>query len=161
MSNIMQLLAGQNAQARVGADDVGYGTIFNQAPTNYGLNNLTGDWLKNLSTIPAMQKGMDAPAKSWVDGWASKENGGMYNLGNMGLSALQGLASYMTSNKQMKMAKNQLAFQKDAFAQNMALQKQQYNNSKEDIYTARRSGMSDEQRAATPNTQEYMKKHGL
>jgi hypothetical protein len=108
-----------------------------------------------------MQKGMDAPAKSWIDGWASKENGGMYNLGNMGLSALQGLASYMTSNKQMKMAKNQLAFQKDAFTQNMAMQKQQYNNSKEDIYTARRSGMSDEQRAATPNTQEYMKKHGL
>jgi hypothetical protein len=159
MSNYMQQL--------MGGDGLGNGIPYNQAPTYYGLNNLTGAGSSNVfsglmqNTVPAMQKGMDAPAKSWVDGWASKENGGMYNLGNMGLSALQGLASYITSNKQMKMAKNQLAFQKDAFAQNMALQKQQYNNSKEDIYTARRSGMSDEQRAATPNTQEYMKKHGL
>jgi hypothetical protein len=80
------------------------------------------DWLKNSGFTGSI----DTKTGIKTDGW-----------GGMALGAAQGLGSAYMGMKQLGMAKDQLAFQKDTFNKNYAAQRQATNTGLQDRQSAR------------------------
>lgn len=102
----------------------------------------TTDWMSALSKFVGGQKNADGTASMGVGGAT--------------LGGLQSLASLWAGMKNYGLAKDQLAFSKDAFNKN-------YTNSVKD-YNTRLEGRATEMAAANPNAMsvsDYMAKHGI
>ena len=130
-----------------------YTDIFNQDPALYGntgmptvnpgaaisgLNQTTNTGL----TAPATTTpGITAPqVPGMTGGAAAPQTPGFFAQGGIGqftLGAIQTLGSLWNSFQQNKMAKESMAFQKEAFATNLANQEQSYNTALEDRINAR------------------------
>ena len=113
-----------------------------QAPANMDMGALGNGW--NAPALPANSGG--------IKGWLSDGR----NLG----TAIQGfgtLAQAYIGFKQLKAAKDQLNFQKGAFAQNMTNQTQSYNTALEDKIRGRTSNYEGKEN----DVSSYLAKHSL
>ena len=130
-----------------------YTDIFNQDPALYGntgmptvnpgaaisgLNQTTNTGLTApVTTTP----GITAPQVPGVTGGAAAPQTpgffSQYGPAQFALGSIQTLGSLWNSFQQNKMAKESMAFQKEAFATNLANQEQSYNTALEDRINAR------------------------
>lgn len=130
-----------------------YTDIFNQDPALYGNTGMptvdpgaavagVGQSAGTGLTAPTVTTpGMTAPqVPGTTGGGAAPQTPGFfsqYGPAQFALGAIQTLGSLWNSFQQNKMAKESMAFQKEAFATNLANQEQSYNTALEDRINAR------------------------
>lgn len=128
-----------------------YTDIFNQDPALYGNTGMptvvpgaavagVGKSAGTGLTTPSVQTpGVTVPQLMSGGGSAPQTPGffSQYGPTQFALGAIQTLGSLWNSFQQNKMAKESMAFQKEAFATNLANQEQSYNTALEDRINAR------------------------
>ena len=90
-------------------------------------------------------------------GMWGNQGGGFANTAGMVLSGVQTLGSLWNAYQQQKIAKETLAFQKDAFKTNLKNSTQTYNTALEDRIRARHNTEGK----SSGETDSYLKKHSL
>lgn len=119
--------------------------------------------------VSHVSSGLPADTSGWdlggflgsLIGTQNKETGQFQaGAGLYGLQALSGLTGAWTGMEQLDLAKDQFAFQKDAWNQQFDAQRKMTNSQLEDRQRARESWNGAFKTTATP-TAEYMQKYGV
>jgi hypothetical protein len=127
------------------------------------LGRLSQEQLTNLSTMSTDGKGLSdaAGGSNWMgDAFGTKDNVGWLTGG---VSALSGLANAWTGLQQLKLGKESLGLQKDAFKTNLANQAQTINTQLGDRQSARlgASGVSTNSAQGSSALADYLSNNSV
>lgn len=121
-----------------------------------GVRNIQGNPLGLTGVLGGLGNQLNQPGGGFLDSLSGFMDNHGQTLG-LGLGLLQGLGGLVGSNKQYKLARNQLGFAKEMAQKNMDNSMQAYNTKLEDRQRARAAyeGRDDK------SVEEYLEKHRL